>query len=63
MSNGIHKLSSGDLDEVSGGWKYFAPSPGNPTSSPIVLPTPIIPIPIPTPTPGPGPITHPVGFI
>lgn len=64
MSNAIHNLSSRDLDEVSGGLRYFEPSQGNPVSSPIVVPTPIGP-PIPTPTPGPGPIgpiTHSVGF-
>ena len=63
MSNAIHNLSSRDLDEVSGGLRYFEPSQGNPVSNPIVVPPPIGPIPTPpAPTPGPGPITHPVGF-
>jgi hypothetical protein len=47
MSNKIHELSSGDLDEVSGGLRNF------PFSTSI---TPSIPIP---PPEGPGPVVPP----
>jgi len=48
MSNELHELSIGDLDEVGGGWRYF------PTGASI---TPSIPIPPPVLGPlGPGPI-------
>jgi hypothetical protein len=45
MRDEIQNLSTGDLDEVSGGWIYHYPSPTPPSSSGI------------TPPPlGPGPV-------
>jgi hypothetical protein len=61
MSKEIHELSSGNLDAVSGGWKYFAPPPSNPSTGRVVPPGegpgPVIP------THNPFPVTNPVGFI
>ena len=55
MSNQIHELSSGDLDEVSGGMRSLLPSvPTHPSTGPT-FPT--------DPSPGPTiPVLGPITF-